>query len=89
MTVTKLGDAGVRVSDVSGSVDVYFAGNVNANLNVRDVSGRVSVDLPNVSIQGKIDPDNYHGTIGTGGPSVDVTDVSGRVRLAPVGGKEE
>jgi hypothetical protein len=84
VTVTNLGDGGVRVTDVSGSVDVFFAGSVNANLSVSDVSGRVSVDLPGVTVQGKIDPDNYKGTIGSGGPPVTISDVSGRVRLAPV-----
>jgi hypothetical protein len=83
MTVTDLDETGVRVSDVSGSVEIRFAGTVNASVTVRDVSGRVSVDLPGFTIQGKIDPDNYRGTVGSGGPTVEVSDVSGRVRLAP------
>jgi hypothetical protein len=83
LTISRLGDNGVHVSDVSGSVDVFFVGAVNANVSVRDVSGRVSVDLPGFTIQGRIDPDNDRGTLGSGGPKVDVFDVSGRVRLAP------
>jgi hypothetical protein len=83
LTIARLGDNGVQVSDVSGSVEIYFVGAVNANVSVSDVSGRVSVDLPAFTVQGRIDPDNYRGTLGSGGPKVDVFDVSGRVRLAP------
>lgn len=85
MTVGRLGERGVRVSDVSGWVKLYFAGTIDANLHVSDVSGNVSVDLPNVAVQGRMNRDEYRATIGAGGPPVDVTDVSGEVRLAPSG----
>lgn len=85
VTISQLGDAGVHVSDVSGWVKMLFVSAVNANLHVSDVSGDVDVDLPDLSVVGKMNRDDYRATLGSGGAPIEVSDVSGQVKLAPAG----
>ena len=77
-----LGSSGLRIADVSGVVDLGLPNGVNADISVRDVSGRVSTDVDGLSIRSKGDGDEFDGALGSGGPAISITDVSGRVRLS-------
>lgn len=88
-SVTRLGESGIRVNDVSGSVTIGLPDSIDAALSVTDISGGVSVDIANVKIQGKLDSDNYHATIGAGGPPITIYDISGSVRLSRTSGASE
>ncbi len=85
MTIARLGEAGVHVSDVSGWVKMLFVSSVNASLHVSDVSGDVDVDLPDLAVVGKMNRDDYRATIGSGGAPIEVSDISGQVKLGPAG----
>jgi len=85
ITIAQLGDRGIRVSGINGGVDLKFADDLNADLNVSGVNGNVSTDVPNVTIQGKLERSNFRARIGSGGAPVTVSGVNGRVRLSRVG----
>jgi hypothetical protein len=62
-------------------VNLKFTDDVNADLKVRDISGSVSVTLPNWIITKKYDRSNFEGRIGSGGIVVNISDISGAIRL--------
>lgn len=81
LTVIRLAEGGIKVSDVSGRVELRVGGEVNADINITDVSGSIQVDIPNVTVSGKINSSAFRGRVGSGGIPITVTDVSGSVRL--------
>jgi hypothetical protein len=84
LNVAKLSPQGITVEGVNGGVELLFAGNVNANLSVESVNGRVDPDLPNVVYQGERRRNNFKAQIGKGGPPIEISGVNGNVRLAPI-----
>jgi DUF4097 and DUF4098 domain-containing protein YvlB len=85
ITITELGERGIHVSGVNGGVDLQFAEELNADLNVSAVNGSVSTEVPNVTVQGKLDRNNFRARIGNGGSPISVSGVNGRVRLSRAG----
>ena len=85
VTITELGEKGIHVSGVNGGVELQFAEELNADLDVSAVNGSVSTEVPNVSIQGKLDRSNFRARIGNGGSPISVSGVNGRVRLSRAG----
>lgn len=81
LTVVRLAEGGIRINDVSGKVEIRVGGDVNADINVTDVSGNIQVDIPNVTVSGKIDSSTFRGRVGSGGTPITVSDVSGSVKL--------
>jgi DUF4097 and DUF4098 domain-containing protein YvlB len=81
ITVVRLSAGGIKISDVSGRVEVRFGGEINADIDVSDVSGNIQVDIPNVTVNGKIDSATFRGRVGSGGTPITVSDVSGSVKL--------
>lgn len=73
--------SGLKIHDISGSVNLKFADDVNADLTVRDVSGNVSFSSLSLTITKKYDRNNFEGRIGAGGTSVNISDISGSVKL--------
>lgn len=80
--VSKLGERGVRVSSVSGRVELRFSGELNAELVADNVSGELSVDVPNVSVRSRPNASAMRALIGRGGPTISINGVSKGVRLA-------
>ena len=83
MTITQLGERGVRVSGINGGVELRFAEALNADLHVNGINGSVSADVPNVVVQGRVNRNNFNAQIGTGGAPINVSGINGHVRLAP------
>ena len=85
LTVTRLDDEGgrgMRVSSINGAVEMRFGDNLNADLSVSSINGRVSLDVPNVTMQGEYKPTNFRARIGEGGTPISVSSVNGSVKLA-------
>jgi Putative adhesin len=80
--IQQIPNSGLNIHDISGNVNLKFADDVNANLKVRDISGNVSVNLPNWTIIKKYDRSNFEGRIGSGGTLVNISDISGAIRLS-------
>lgn len=85
MTIARLGERGINVSGVNGGVELRFIEELNANVDVTGINGSVDADMPNVTIHGKIDRQNFHAKIGSGGTPITVSGVNGHVRLLRAG----
>lgn len=80
--ISKLGDRGVRISSVSGQVELRFRGELNAQLSTDSISGKVSIEVPNVTMQSSPNASAVRALIGKGGPPISIKGVSKSVRLA-------
>jgi hypothetical protein len=85
ITIARLGERGIHVSGVNGGVELRFVDEVNADIDVTGINGSVNADVPNVVLRGKIDRQNFHATIGTGGTPIKVDGVNGHVKLVRAG----
>ena len=85
ITITQLGERGIRVSGINGGVELRFADALNADLHVNGINGSVVADVPNVVVQGRVNRSNFNAQIGSGGAPINVSGVNGHVRLAPRG----
>lgn len=71
---------GAHFSTVNGGVDLTLPADVNADLTVKTVNGDITSDFP-VTITGKFGPRRIRGTLGKGGPDLDIETVNGDVSL--------
>jgi len=85
VTISRLGDQGIHVSGVNGGVELFFSEDLNADLDVTGINGSVNADVANVTVFGKVDRQNFHAKIGSGGSPIKVSGVNGHVRLARTG----
>ncbi|MCA1616167.1 MAG: HEAT repeat domain-containing protein [Acidobacteria bacterium] len=83
MTLARLAGRGVTVKNVSGRVILRFLEDVNAELQTSGIRGKVYVEVPNVSVQGEMNKADFRAKVGAGGAPINVSDVSGSVRLSP------
>lgn len=80
--ISKLGQRGVQINSVSGQVELRFRGELNAQLSTNAISGKVSIEVPNVTIQSSPGASAIRALIGKGGPPISINGVSKSVRLA-------
>ncbi|MFY9622113.1 MAG: DUF4097 family beta strand repeat-containing protein [Pyrinomonadaceae bacterium] len=80
--ISKLGERGVRINSVSGQVELRFTGELNAQLSTDSISGKVSIEVPNVTMQSSPNAAATRALIGKGGPPISIKGVSKGVRLA-------
>ncbi|MFY9557936.1 MAG: hypothetical protein WAV47_24780 [Blastocatellia bacterium] len=85
MTISRLGERGIHVSGVNGGVELFFSEDLNADLDVTGINGSVNTDVANVTVFGKLDRQNFHAKIGSGGSPIKVTGINGHVKLGRVG----
>ena len=74
------GNEDLDFSSVNGSVIAEFAGDVDADIDLRTVNGRFQTDWP-VTISGRIDPRHLRATLGKGGRLIKLSTVNGNVEL--------
>jgi hypothetical protein len=82
--MSRLEDEGVRVNGINGSIELKLATDVNADLNVSGLSGGVTYDLKNVTVDDE-DSNNrskLNARIGTGGAPIKISGIHGSVHLA-------
>ncbi|MEP7271940.1 MAG: DUF4097 family beta strand repeat-containing protein [Acidobacteriota bacterium] len=72
----------LKVNEVNGAIEVLFLGEVNAELRIENVRGKVDPDLPHLVYDGERRQNNFRARVGKGGPLVDISGVNGKVRLA-------
>ena len=82
LNLARLGAGGVRVQNVSGKVALRFMDAVNANLQTSGIKGKVYVELANVAVEGEMNRADFRAKVGTGGAPINISDVTGSVRLA-------
>jgi len=76
----KLDQEGVTLSGINGNIELQCGTDVNADLDVKGMNGRVVSDLPNVSID-KSRRGSYWARIGTGGTGITAKGINGNIRL--------
>ena len=80
LTVERLGELGVRVSNVEGAVELDVAGDLNADLRITSSSGDISADLPGAQVSRR-GPRSYAARLGSGGNKLTLTGIEGAVRV--------
>ena len=86
VNISRLGQRGIHVSGVNGGVELQFAEDLNADVEVTGINGRVNADVPNVTVMGKIERNNFRARVGTGGTPITINGINGVVRLSRGGG---
>ena len=80
VAVARINDAGLRVSNVSGGVYLRLASGLNAELSINSTTGGVSNKIEGLALEG-VGPSNYSAHLGSGGPRIVVSNVTGAVVL--------
>ena len=76
-----LSPQGINIRSVSGSVEIAFKSDVNADFSAEHVSGEVYLDVPNVTRDTETKSPNVRARIGAGGTPITISSVSGNIRL--------
>lgn len=80
-TLDTLSPEGIHIKSVSGSIEIGFVKEVNADFNAESISGQVSFGLPNVTRDSEVKSPNVRARIGAGGTPISISSVSGSIRL--------
>jgi DUF4097 and DUF4098 domain-containing protein YvlB len=80
-TLVSLSPEGIHIKSVSGSVEIGFKSDINADFTAEHVSGQVYLDVPNVTRDADERSSNVRARIGGGGTPIKITSVSGNIRL--------
>jgi hypothetical protein len=80
-TLVSLSPQGIHIKSVSGSIQIGFKSEVNADFNAESVSGQVYLEMPNVIRDSEVKSPNVRARIGAGGTPITISSVSGNIRL--------
>ncbi len=80
-TIARFDGHGIRLSSISGGINLRFTEDINADFAIDNFSGSVSLDVPNVIVQSRVESSNMRARIGAGGALISISNVSGGVRL--------
>lgn len=83
LVVARINDAGLRVSNVSGDVYLRLASDLNAELSINNTTGGVSNKIKGLTLAG-VGASGYSARLGSGGPRIVVSNVTGAVVLQPL-----
>jgi DUF4097 and DUF4098 domain-containing protein YvlB len=76
-----LSPQGIHINSVSGSVEIAFNSEVNADFTSESVTGEVFLEVPNVLRESEEKSSNVRARIGAGGTPIRITSISGNIRL--------
>jgi DUF4097 and DUF4098 domain-containing protein YvlB len=79
--VAQLSDEGMDVSHVNGNVEVRLSQLVDADIETAHHNGALSLNVPNVTMQERMDRSNMRARFGAGGAPVQINHVNGNVRF--------
>lgn len=80
-TLVSLSPQGIHIKSVSGSIEIGFKSDVNADFSADSITGRVYLDVPNVTRESEENSSNVRARIGAGGTPITISSVSGNIRL--------
>jgi DUF4097 and DUF4098 domain-containing protein YvlB len=81
VNIIRLSDRGIHVSGINGGVEVQFAEDLNADVEVTGINGNVNADVPNVTVMGKLERNNFRARVGAGGTPIVLNGINGHVKL--------
>jgi DUF4097 and DUF4098 domain-containing protein YvlB len=70
----------LEFTTVNGSIEVDLADDIDADLEASWVNGGLTTDLP-FAVQGSMSRRHAEGTLGRGGPDIELTTVNGSIRI--------
>jgi Putative adhesin len=79
--LNSLSPQGIHINSVSGSIEIGFKSEVNADFNAEHISGQVYLDVPNVVRESEEKSATVRARIGAGGTPITISSVSGNIRL--------
>ena len=79
--LANLSPQGIHINSVSGSIEIGFRSEVNADFTAEHISGQVYLDVPNVVRESEEKSSNVRARIGAGGTPITISSVSGNIRL--------
>jgi hypothetical protein len=79
--LVSLSPQGIHIRSISGSVEIGFKRDVNADFSAVSISGQVHLDVPNVVRDNETNSSTVRARIGAGGTPIEITSVSGNIRL--------
>jgi len=74
------GSEGLDFTTVNGSITLDLPGTMDADLSAATVNGRIETDFP-ITVSGSIGRHHLAGTLGKGGPRLQLETVNGSIRL--------
>jgi DUF4097 and DUF4098 domain-containing protein YvlB len=80
-TLVSLSPQGIHIKSVSGSVEIAFKSEVNADFSAEHISGEVHLDVANVTRDSEVKSPDVRARIGAGGTPITISSVSGNIRL--------
>ena len=80
-TLVSLSPQGIHIKSVSGSIEIAFKSEINADFDANSVSGQVDLNVPNVVRESDEKSSNVRARIGAGGTPIKIWSVSGNIRL--------
>jgi hypothetical protein len=80
VAVARISDTGLRVNGVSGNVYLGLASDLNAELRVGNTTAGVSNEIQGLALV-SVGPSNYSARLGSGGPRIVVSNVTGKIVL--------
>ncbi|HEX8285678.1 MAG TPA: hypothetical protein VF588_20145 [Pyrinomonadaceae bacterium] len=79
--VTRLGDEGLEVEHVNGNIEIRLKQLVNADVEAEGHNGALTLNVPNVTMQERLNRSYTRARFGTGGTPVNVSHVNGNIRF--------
>jgi DUF4097 and DUF4098 domain-containing protein YvlB len=79
--IARLGEQGLDVAHVNGNVEVRLRQAVDADVEVQSQNGGLSVNVPNVTMQERLNRSNSRLRFGSGGAPLQISHVNGNVRF--------
>ena len=77
----QLGERGARVSGVNGNIELRIATALNADLTAKGMHGRVTSEIPTITVDGDDYGSRYSARIGSGGSPITISGINGNLRL--------
>jgi len=82
----QLGERGARLSGINGNIELRLTNDLNADLTAKGMNGRLSSEIPAVTVDKDDHGSHYSAHIGTGGAPITISGINGNVRLTTAEG---
>jgi hypothetical protein len=77
----QLSERGARLSGINGNIELRLTSDLNADLTAKGMNGRLSSEIPAVTVDKDDHGSHYFAHIGTGGAPITISGINGSVRL--------
>jgi hypothetical protein len=83
----QLGERGARLSGINGNIELRLTSDLNADLTAKGMNGRLSSEIPAVTVDKDDHGPRYFAHIGAGGAPITISGINGNVRLTSAAGE--